>query len=115
MGGRPRGTAGLNKGFKFSPEMVQRRLARIDFDKIVQKLESAATAEGPLTTVGLQAAALLMDRVAPRLSATELSGQVAHPTVIRAPKPAVDSKAWLDEHAPQRLDPEPAPNPGDVN
>jgi hypothetical protein len=101
---------GLKKGHTFSPEMVQRRLARTDFDKIIQRLESTATAgEGVMTTAQLQAAALLLDRVAPRLSATELSGEVARPTVIRAPETVADSRTWLDKHAPERVEPETMP------
>ena len=105
--GKPRLT-GLKRGHTFSPEMVQRRLARTNFDKIIQRLESTAigTGEGPMTGVALQAASLLLDRVAPRLSATELSGEVARPTVIRAPETIAESKTWLEQHGPERVEPD---------
>ena len=105
---------GPKKGFTYSPEMVQRRLARINFDKIVQRLETTATAgEGPMTAAQLTAASLLMDRVAPKLTATELSGQVERTTVIRAPETVADTKTWLDKYGPEKIQDKPAK--GQVN
>lgn len=106
----PRG-AGLKKGHKFSPEMIQRRLARIDFDKIVQRLENTVIdGEGPLKTNQLQAAALLLDRVAPKLSSTEINGEITRTTVIRAPETVANSKTWLEQHGPARVSPDPKPD-----
>lgn len=106
MGGKPR-LRGPKKGFTYSPEMVKRRLGRIDFDKIVQRLEDTASAgEGPLTNNQLHAITLLMDRIAPKLTATELSGQVERTTVIRAPETVADSKTWLDRYGPAQPEPE---------
>ena len=114
-GGRRLG-AGLPKGFKFSPEAIQRRIARIRFDEMMEKLEATILA-GPkdeMSTQQISAFGMLLDRMAPRLSATELSGEVARPTVIRAPDVSADSKAWLDQHAPAVVSVD-TPKPGDVH
>jgi hypothetical protein len=102
--------AGLKKGHKFSPEAVQRRIARIKISEHIDKLERfiESAPEDDLRATHLSAIGLLLDRVAPRLSATELSGEVARPTVIRAPETVADSRTWLDKHGPERVD-EPAP------
>ncbi len=117
--GGKRNGAGRLPGIKtkFSPEAVQRRIARIQVGAIIDKLEGfvASAPKDDLKQTHLSAAGLLLDRVAPRLSATELSGQVAHPTVIRSPDVSTDSKAWLDRHAPAVVDVEPKPKPGEVN
>lgn len=61
-------------------------------DHVLGKVNMSATQ--------VQAATVLLRKTLPDLTATELSGEVAHPSVIRAPDQPATSKAWLDQHGP---------------
>lgn len=72
----------------------------------VSQLQNALTdhALGNLKMLPSQVTAALglLRKVMPDLAATELSGEVARPTVIRAPETVRDSRAWLEQHGPKR-------------
>ena len=103
--------ARIRKGTKTDPWPEKVR-ERIKSSMLVNALSDHVLGNNDMKPTQITAALGLLRKVLPDLSATELSGEVARPTVIRAPKTVADSKTWLDSHGPARIQPDkPAPAP----
>lgn len=87
---------------KFSPTAAERMRGRIQTDKILQVLNAAALGEKQISTGQAAAINIALKKVMPDLTATELSGEVARPTVIRAPATVSDSRTWLEQYGPEQ-------------
>ena len=99
-----------HKGTKTDP-WPQKTRDRIQTSMLINRLVDHALGNNDpqtgkpvqLSPTQVTAANILLKKVMPDLAATELSGEVARPTVIRAPDTVADSKAWLDKHGPKRV------------
>ena len=95
----------------WTPDKVRQRIRT---SLIVNRLTDHVLSGTEMARTQITAALGLLRKTLPDLSATELSGEVARPTVIRAPDVSADSKAWLDQHAPAMVSVD-TPKPGDVH
>lgn len=100
---------GIN-GVRLDPNHAEKTRAKIQTSQLINRLNSYANGEINMTTGQVTAALGLLDRTLPKLTATELSGQVERTTVIRAPESTADSKAWLEKYGPAQPEPEAKPD-----
>lgn len=77
--------------------------AKIQTSQLVNRLTAHALGETDLTQTQVRAIEILLRKTLPDLSAVEHSGEVAHPTVIRAPEIAHSVDQWQQQHAPPTI------------
>lgn len=80
--------------------------AKIQTTQLLKRLTGHALGNIEMSSTQVTAALGVLRKAMPDLAATELSGEVARPTVIRSPETVADSKAWLDKHGPERIEPD---------
>ena len=96
---------GIN-GVRLDPKSTERTRAKIQTSQLINRLNSYVIGDIKLEAGQVTAALGLLDRTLPKLTSTELSGEVARPTVIRAPETIAESKTWLEQHGPERVEPD---------
>lgn len=94
------------RGVRLDPTSTERTRAKIATSQITNRLTDHINGKVEMSATQVTAALGLLRKTLPDLSATELSGEVAQPTVVRAPKTSGDSKAWSKDYAPEQLQPD---------
>jgi len=84
--------------------------AKIKASQLINRLQDHFLGKVELSATQANVGLGLLRKILPDLAATELSGEVARTTVIRAPETVADSRTWLEKHAPGRDDAEPKPD-----
>jgi hypothetical protein len=95
--GRPIGT-----GVSFSRETIDRIRAKIQTDKLIQRLEDLACGAIEMPPHAVTAALGLLRKVMPDTATVEHSGEIATTKVIRSPSVNDTAKAWAAEHVPEQ-------------
>lgn len=73
---------------------------RIKVAMLIKHLQDHVDGLRPLMASQLKAVEILLDRALPRLTATELTGSIEIPNVVRAPTVAADSPDWSSTYRP---------------
>jgi len=82
--------AGRKAGFK----MHEAQRERIQVSMIVNRLQDCLAGKVELSAQQVNAAKILLGKVLPDLSATELSGGIEQRSVMRMPTPSKDKDEW---------------------
>lgn len=95
--GRPKGVTTV-----WTREQADRFRARIQTDMLIQRLSGLASGTLEMPPHAVTAALGLLRKVMPDQAAVEHSGEIATPSVIRAPGVADTAKDWADTHIPEQ-------------
>ena len=95
--GRPKGT-----GVSFSRETIDRLRAKIQVEKITQRLEALTLGEVEMPPHAVTAALGLLRKVMPDTAQVEHSGEIISSKVIRSPAVSDTAQSWASEHVPEQ-------------
>lgn len=88
-------------GKSFSRETIDRLRARIQVEKITQRLEALTLGEIEMPPHAVTAALGLLRKVMPDTAQVEHSGEIISSKVIRSPAVSQTAKDWAAEHVPE--------------
>ena len=77
--------------------------AKIQASQLVNRLKDHVLGKIDLTPSQVRAAEVLLRKCLPDLSSIEHSGEIATPSVVRAPNVAASTEEWQQQHAPPTL------------
>jgi hypothetical protein len=76
--------------------------AKIKTSQLINRLTDHVLGTVEMTASQVRAAEILLSKTLPSLASVEHSGEVSHPTVVRAPPVAKGNAEWQQQHAPPR-------------
>lgn len=94
--GRPKGEWGKS----FTKEQCDRLRAKIQTDKIIQRLNEFVTQGKDMPPAAVTAGLGLLRKVIPDLASVEHSGDVTTHYVAEVPAQASDADQWQSQHVP---------------
>ena len=94
---------------KLKPYQDERTRDAIQATQLVKRLRDHALGLISMTPSQVQAATVLLKKTLPDLVATEHSGSIDIPSVIRAPQVITDSVDWSKAYSPKLKQTEPKP------
>ena len=91
------------KGYNREPLLTDEHRGKIANSNILNALIEHVQGSREMSATQVSAGIALLRKVMPDLASVEHSGEVAIPTVMRAPLPANNADEWQSKHVPPTL------------